>query len=210
MREAGLTAMAISWDAWHLPYIRPEWVANCIDACAEAGIPTQIRVLTTRDHGVAEALDSLDPDALGRVERISSGPVLPIGRGAQTLDPEQVYQVGSLGAACHSFLAVTVNAWGNVFPCCQGFDQTDTHVAGNVRHEALDTVVARMSADPLVRVLVLGGVAKLYALLGHDLLGDGEFKGICHACWSLFSDPARVDRVRSALAELTASVRDRA
>ncbi|MBX6722140.1 MAG: radical SAM protein, partial [Dactylosporangium sp.] len=120
LRDAGLTAMAVSWDAWHLPYIRPDWVKHCLDACAEVGIPTQVRVLTTRDHGVAEALDALDADALGRVERISSGPVLPIGRGAQSLDPAQVFQVGSLSAACHTFLAVTVNPWGNVFPCCQG------------------------------------------------------------------------------------------
>jgi hypothetical protein len=207
LRGAGLTAMAVSWDVWHQPYIHPDWVRHCVDACAEAGIPTQIRVLTTRDHGVAEALDALDADALGRVERISSGPVLPIGRGARTLDPDQVFQVGSLLGACHAYLAVTVNAWGNVFPCCQGFDQTDGYLIGNVSREPLDVIVRRMGADPLVRVLVLGGVAKLYALVGQDLTDDPAYKGICHACWALFKDADRVRRVRLALADLAASVR---
>lgn len=207
LREAGLTAMAISWDYWHLPFIRPEWVDNCITACAEEGIPVQVRVLTTRQHGVEEAVSALDAEALGHVDRISSGPVLPIGRGAETLDPADVFQVGSLTGTCHTFLAVTVNAWGNVFPCCQGFDQTDAHLLGNVRQEPLDRIVARMGAEPLVRVLVLGGIAKLYALLGEDLSADSSYKGICHACWSLFSDPDKTRRLTAALEELTAGVR---
>ena len=209
LRDAGLTALAVSWDHWHLPYIRPAWVEHCLRACAEVGLPTRLRVLTSRAHGVEEALAGLDAAALAHVDRISSGPVLPIGRAASALDPAELFDVGALTGACHTFLAVTVNAWGNVFPCCQGFDQTDTHLLGNVRDEPLGGIVARMSAAPLVRMLVLGGVARLYALLGEDIAADRSYRGICHACWSLFSDPAKVRRVNSALAELAAEAVNR-
>ena len=37
LKEAGLTRMEISWDFWHLPWIRPLAVANCIRGLPEPG-----------------------------------------------------------------------------------------------------------------------------------------------------------------------------
>jgi hypothetical protein len=206
LSAAGLTRIAISWDYWHQPYIRPAWVEHCINACADAGIECQLRLVTSRHHGAQEALQALDPAVLDRVDRISGNPVQPIGRAAVTLDPAEVFQSGELTGSCHNTLSVTVNAWGNVFPCCSGFDQTTARLIGNVRDEPLPSIVARMGHTPLIRVLVLGGIAKLYALLGEDITAGGRFKGICHACWSLFDDPDRAARAETALNELARAV----
>jgi len=199
---AGLTRIAISWDHWHRPFIRPAWVEHCVNACADAGIECQLRIATSRDHGAQEALELLDPAVLDRVDRISGSPVQLIGRAASALDPAEVFQSGSLDRSCHSTLSVTVNAWGNVFPCCSGFDQTTARLIGNVRDEPLPQIVERMGRTPLIRVLVLGGIAKLYSLLGEDITAGGRYKGICHACWSLFDDPGRARQAEAALDEL--------
>ena len=54
LREAGLTDMEISWDAWHRPYVSPEAISNCLDACYETGIRSTLRVLSTKTHSFEE------------------------------------------------------------------------------------------------------------------------------------------------------------
>lgn len=193
--EAGLTAMEISWDHWHMPYIRPAAVGNALRACRELGVTTNLRVLTTTDHHPAEALGYLDPDALRLADEISSAPVFPTGRAAAKLDPATIWANGSLGGSCHSVLNLTVNAAGRVAPCCAGADQTEGLTFGSVLEESIVDIARRMQSSLLLKVLTFNGVGSLIPLTGEKAGDLAESSSICHACWRIFSDADLTERV---------------
>ena len=200
LRRAGVTSMEISWDYWHTPYVTGDAVSNCLVACAEEEIETNLRLLATRSHSYTEALDRLRPDAVACAGRITGGPVFATGRAARELDPDDFYRQTELDGNCHTVLNLTVNALGNVFPCCAGLDQTDNYVFGNIRERSIDDIVDRLERSALVRTIVFHGVASLLPLLERQGIDMGrEYNGICHLCWSIFSRPECVQAIEREL-----------
>jgi hypothetical protein len=198
LRDAGVTSLEISWDYWHQAFIPAESVGRAITACFEAGIETNIRVLTTRSHNLEEALRPIPQDDLARATRITSGPVFATGRASLTIPSDEFHDTGAgLNSACHPTLNLTVNSFGNVFPCCAGFDQTEHYLFGNVHDESIAVIAERINADPIARTVVFRGVRHLVPVLeaaGIDL--QENFRGICQLCWTIFSSPACVKALR--------------
>jgi hypothetical protein len=196
-REAWLTSMEISWDHWHSPYIPTEAISNCLEACAEHEISSNLRILTTKLHSVSEALSFIRPEALQLANEISSCPVFPTGRAKREVDSADIYVGGNLQGCCHHMLNLTVNALGNVCPCCAGADQTDGLSFGNIRENSIDEIASYMQRSPLLRVLVFQGVGTLRPILERAgiRLGD-EFANICHMCFEIFSRPERYEVIR--------------
>jgi hypothetical protein len=192
LRQSGLNRLEISWDIWHEPFISPGAVNNCIRACHAAGIATNLRLLTTADHSAQEALDLLDYGALDLVTVVSSGPVFAVGRGAD-LPRETLLPLDDSGS-CHTALHLTVNARGDVFPCCAGFDQSGAALFGNVRDTPIWQIAEAMNHSLLLRFVVFEGISSLRPILEAcgvtDL--DPSYTGICHMCWDIFSRPERV------------------
>lgn len=189
IRDAGVTTLEISWTYWHSQWVAAEAVSNCLEACRDAGIETNLRVLTTRSHTIEEALERLRPAAAESAARITSGPVFATGRAAREIDPDDLWQTrGSLDESCHSVLNLTVNALGNVFPCCAGIDQTDTFLFGNIRDLSIVEIAERMNRSPVVRMIVFRGIRSLLPILAEAGIDIGDkFNNICHMCWSIFS-----------------------
>ena len=198
---AGLTGMEISWDHWHRPYVDAAAVNNCLEACARHGIAANLRILSTKPHSYHEALSLLRPDALACAQTITCAPVHPTGRAGAEIAPEDIHDQGTLDDTCHSILNLTVNARGDVSPCCAGLDQLSGHSFGNAGREDIGAIAARLNASPIIRTLVFRGVLHLRALLKDAGLDPGTgFTGICHMCWSIFSDPAAVRAIEDAYA----------
>lgn len=199
-RHAGMTGMEISWDHWHEPYVSAEAVSNCLEACFDVGIETNLRILSSRSHACDDALRSLRLDALGLATRITCAPVMPTGRAAVRLPLTDMYDHGTLNDTCHSILNLTVNARGGVSPCCSGLDQLGYDLFGNVKGAPLADIVRRMDRSLLIRLLVFRGVLVLARLL--DEIGvsvAGRFTSICHQCSVMFSDPAIISALDEAL-----------
>lgn len=189
-RDAGLTSIEISWDFWHQPYIKPEAISNCLEACAAYSIKSNLRILTTMVHSVEEALAALTPEALATADEISSGPVFPTGRAATEVDKEEIFYWGDLGSTCHSVLNLTVNARGDVYPCCAGADQTDWLRFGNIRDKPIHEIAEYMNSSSLLRSLVFLGVGTFVPILKDAGIDIGDrFSNICHLCFSIFSTP---------------------
>ncbi|MFA9560476.1 radical SAM/SPASM domain-containing protein [Evansella sp. AB-rgal1] len=191
LSESGVTSLELSWDYWHQPFIKGDAISNCLLACKEVEIETNLRLLTTKDHSMEEALSFLQQEAIESASRITSGPVFATGRAAKELNPEEFYHSrSSLDDNCHRVLNLTINSFGNVFPCCAGFDQTNNYINGNASQESLATIVERMNNDPLIRRVVFSGIRSLVPILeenGHDLGED--YYNICHLCFTIFSNP---------------------
>lgn len=191
LRENGVVSLELSWDYWHGEFIPPAWVENCLIACNEYDISTNLRVLTTRHHSMQEALSRLDPQALRLVHFITSGPVFATGRAAEVLPSEEFYSSrAGLEDACHAILNLTVNVYGEVFPCCAGFEMCRSCAFGNIHEEPLEDIVIRMNNDAMLRQLVFLGPASFLPLLEEKGCKiNTEQYSICQLCSTIFSNP---------------------
>ncbi len=195
-RKAGLTRMEISWDHWHAPFIPQTAISNAILCCFEYGVSTTLRLLTTRRHSTEEALSGFSDEVLAMTSDISICPVFPTGRAASELPSEEIFNSGQAGGTCQSVLNLTVNARGNVFPCCAGSDQTEHLSFGNIREESIVDITARMNQSDLLRALVFLGPQALLPIVAdlHD--GTKDYANMCHLCWTLFSRPETAIRIK--------------
>ena len=206
-RKNGLLRMEISWDYWHSPFISPAAVANCIDACFEEGVKTNLRVLSTKRHSAQEALEAIRRDTLSRCDEVSCGPVFPTGRAEKTIPKDEIFYKGNLANVCHGVLNLTVNATGKVYPCCAGADQTDALAFGNIKNDSLQTIVERMDRSLLLRALVFLGPGSFLGILKeHGVDFAGPHSNICHLCWDIFSNAEHMSTVSSHLERLEQDV----
>ena len=197
LKDAGLTQMEVSWDHWHKPYIKSKCIDNAILALRARGIYVNLRILTSKKHGLREALSSLSLTALAEVSEVSSGPVFPTGRASKKIDKDEFHYGQGLAGACHSVLHLTINARGDVYPCCAGADQTDSLAFGNISKESLSSIYEKMNNDSMLRVLVFYGIGALVPLLEEKhTIREEEYTNICHLCWEIFSNPQRASRIR--------------
>lgn len=196
LRRSGVTGVELSWDFWHLPYVRPTAVSNAILACSEQGVYLNLRVLTTKTHDLSEALALLDVSAIDAVDEISVGPVMRIGRAVYELADDEFHAGTPLGSNCHSILHLTVNSQGNVYPCCAGADQTDSLSFGNVHRESILDIYQRMNESRLLRLLVFYGVGAFVPILQQKGIQiSPEPVGMCELCWEIFSDQERAQMI---------------
>jgi hypothetical protein len=202
-REAGLTRMEISWDHWHKPFISSATICNAIRACFECDIVTTLRLLTTRQHSVEEALATIPDDILAMSSNVSVCPVFPTGRAATSIPAEEIFNSGNADGTCQAVLNLTVNARGNVFPCCAGSDQTESLSFGNIRDDSIVEIAARMNRSDLLRTLVFLGLEALLPVVADLRIGTGRYANICHLCWTLFSNPESTSRIKSWFDERT-------
>jgi hypothetical protein len=203
LREAGLLRMEISWDAWHLPYISGDAVSNAITACADAGIETNLRLLTSTSHDAAEALSKLRPESVNLLTISTCGPVFKSGRAGEALADDEFVYSSDLGGSCHAVLNLTVNAKGNVSPCCAGMDQTEELVFGNIREERISDIADYMNRSALLRVIVFEGVAALVPILKKaGVYEDQQYTNICHLCFNIFSNADRTAAVKAFFEQL--------
>ncbi len=189
LRSSGVTSIEISWDFWHQPYIPAKTIGYCLQACRDQDIETNLRILTTRSHGLAEAIETLPNQAIAAAHRITSGPVFATGRAAKQILKDDFHKPpNGYSGACHSALNLTVNSFGNVFPCCAGFDQTNHYIVGNINDESIIVISERINRDPVMRSVVFRGAESLLPMLRASGIDLGEdFNNMCHLCWTIFS-----------------------
>lgn len=187
-RKAGLVNMEISWDNWHKSYISADAVSNAIEACANNDIYVILRTLTTKSHLFDEAISQLRPDALALANQITSCPVFPTGRAKEKIDSSDIFH-SNISGSCFSLLNLTVNANGDVYPCCSGADQTKGLAMGNIRKESIIDIAARMRSSPMLRTIVFYGVKKLIPILrSYGYKMKGKYANTCHLCFEIFSN----------------------
>ncbi|HEX7687657.1 MAG TPA: radical SAM protein [Burkholderiaceae bacterium] len=194
LRDAGLQRAEISWDHWHGPHIPAHAINNCLHAMEANDIQTNLRLLTSRSHSAEEALAALSPAALAKASVITSAPVFQVGR-AMELPAEDIY-ASDQNATCHSALNLTVNARGFVYPCCAGFDQTNSELFGSIRERDIADIAADINRSLLVRLVVFEGINSLRPIL--QLLGEelkDQYSSICGMCFEVFSNPERVRKL---------------
>lgn len=199
IRKSGLTHMEISWDYWHYQFVSPETINNCLQACYENEIATNLRLLTTRSHQMKEVMDLLDPDAVKLAGKISCGQVAAVGRATKFLNEDDLYHPPcGMSAVCENNFSVTVSSKGFVAPCCAGLDQCDEYVNGNIYNESLASILKRMNRDVVLRRIAFLGIKSFFPIFKEcGIEYRGKFMSPCKICAQVFSKKENIDAVRA-------------
>ena len=195
-RDAGLTRIEISWDKWHAVFVAKQCVENCILAFYELGVEIVLRALSTKTEPAGKSVAMLDHDLLDLVNEIVFCPVMPMGRAAETFHPNDFLYTDTLGASCHHMLNFTVNAAGNVFPCCSGLDQNGNVAFGSVHEHSVKEIIELMNKSLLLKALVFQGPGSLVPIIEDCGMSVGrDYTTLCHLCTFLFSDKRMCNKV---------------
>lgn len=206
LREAGLTRMEVSWDAWHTDFVPPLAINNCIKSAYKNNIEVILRVLSTKKEAAEAAIRMLDQDVLSCVYSICCSPVTQSGRAIETISKSDIFNSNNLGQACHSMLNLTVNPLGEVSPCCAGLDQTKNLNLGNVYNTSIVDITERMNDSLLLRFLVFSGAGSLVPILedaGFQV--NRDFSSLCDLCWNIFSDQEKTQAIQSYFTKIQGS-----
>jgi len=205
LKNAGVSALEISWDYWHFEHISSEMVCNCIEVCYETGIETNLRLLATRKHTHLESLSHLKSSTLNIVDRIICSHVSPTGRACKTIPKSELFFDKNISSTCYHSLNLTVNANGYVYPCCSGFDQTENIIFGNIYKTPIHIIAARMNASPLLQTVVLYGISAFIPILKKNgiEINERNYADICTLCWSIFSNKEYVKIIKNYFDETT-------
>ena len=208
MRDSGVTGIELSWDHWHGEFIPARAIDNCLLACRENDIDVNLRLLSTKRHKMDESLSLLDSESLRLAQTISCGPVIASGRAMEALDRDDIYmsERGARGS-CFTALNLTVNSFGEVFPCCSGFETCRSCAFGNIYDTPISEIVSKMNSDPMLRQLVFMGAESFLPML-HDggcEIREGDYRTACEMCSAIFSDEDRLLVVREEFCRRRAS-----
>jgi len=134
LAAAGVTYFEVSIDFWHLPYVSVERVRCLLRAMRRTGLRATLRTLSSRTHHLPELLQTFQEHELLQVV-IGNGRMQPVGRGALTIPPSEIYYGNGVEGSCDQQLNLTITPNGNVYPCCAGADMTESLSSGNVHNE---------------------------------------------------------------------------
>lgn len=191
LKEAGVSIIEFSVSAFHREYISSQPVANIIRAAKQVGVSITLRISTTRTHRASEVMSHLDSESQRDIA-INAARVTSMGRAKEAIPKEDLWtEPGIPLGACNSVLNITINAKGDVFPCCAGSENCPPLLLGNCLEQPLTDVVKSLRGNFLVRTLVHAGPAYYAALiaeagLGHKLLPS--YGTYCHLCTQIFTD----------------------
>jgi len=189
VKEAGLTRLEISWDSWHEQYIDVQCINNSIKACYSYGIEIILRSLSTKSKSAKDALKLVNENVFDLIDELVCCPVIPIGRASNLVSKDDILYTETLGSACHHMLNLTVNCFGDVYPCCSGLDQNGNLKFGNVYDHSIFDIAEGMNRSLLLRILVFQGIGSFVPILESSGINIGtEFNTICHLCWLIFSN----------------------
>ena len=204
LAEAGATYFEVSIDFWHMPYVSFDRVRCLLRAMRRTGLRATLRTLSSRSHHLDELLAEFQDGDLLQVI-IGNGRVQPVGRGAVTIPPSEVYYGSGPQGCCEQQLNLTISPNGNVYPCCAGADMTESLACGNVHRDSLPEAVLKMRTDALIREIIHAGTGQLIPIIHQLGFGDRllpAYSGICHLCWDVFKDNELAGALREHFQEL--------
>lgn len=204
MLENGVTRVTFSWDPSHGEFVSPQTVQNGIDACMHAGM----RVCLTGNFKTKDDCHTnygIDVSAYKDFANFSmrASCVVPAGRGKNL---EGVYRVPiSLIEAeafrCPGRKAQELSVFakdGLAQPCCSiqaGYDMPNLRI-GDWRIQSVRELLDSQQGDPYYRIIVDGGFAFLYEVLGEQaqdirqrLIPFGNAVSPCHLCEAIMIGP---------------------
>lgn len=194
-REAGLNALAISIDDFHMPFINIGKIKNAVRASVELGIFTRLHVVVTKssrdlNHYLSELGDLAKH--LNSSEEIKA---VPSGRARLEIPTDDfIYETGIPVGKCPSE-TFTLIPKGKIYYCCSAFGTFDNQVdplkIGELEDLTYEELMDYSTSAPIYKVLrEIGPSAFIPAIksAGSDHKLSGKYVNVCHLCTEILSD----------------------
>jgi len=205
--ECGLGALLISVDDFHLEYIAPSLIRNCVNTATSMGIKCTLQVITTKTSRKAADLQellNLPPD--GTYIEWLENPCDPIGRAAVKVPVEEFNRkVITEGSLCSVFRLLSVRLDGTALPCCGSGSEAVGLSIGNVFLQDIEEIISDANRSPILNSLaVYGGPFELLEILskiGYPEYLHKQYSSACDACYQIFKRPEVTQSLKQALAD---------
>ena len=206
LKEAGLDALCVSWDAYHEEFSPAENALLVLDLAKQAGIrQVFVRGVISANGAISRIEDKLVSINID----YQKVPVLRLGIAESLpMDHFRFREELPIGG-CGIVLSPVVEPDGRVFACCgpaRNTHATNSALAiGNTNDEDLNSIFYRAVRDPLLEAINTIGPYGLYQLVEndpdlHDLLPPRTgYTGMCELCLDITDVPEVVSRIRERL-----------
>jgi MoaA/NifB/PqqE/SkfB family radical SAM enzyme len=204
LREAGLTALCVSWDIYHEEFCRPENALLVIDTAREIGLEVSVRGVHPAD-GVKPEIEQKLVTINVRYEKV---PVIKLGRAETLPDSHFLFSDSVARGGCGTVLSPTIEPDGSVYACCgpsRGSQRSSPLVLGNVNRESLASILTRGREDPVLEAINRVGPFGIHHLLKEDPRfqaaspGRKSYTGMCELCLDICNNPHVIDLLRERL-----------
>lgn len=215
LKEAGLGELNYSMDDFHQAYIPLTHIGYAVAAALELEIPVLLAHKSypgsrsspatyeaLLDRGIP-ILEDLLPEEYGKWPlTISSGNTLPIGRGAQKIDPlawvpAKVTEDRWRGPCNEVLKEIVIAPEGRLSPCCGLMDRSIPYFyAGSVIEQDLLEVLEVANKSVLYNWLALGGPS---SIMDYIISQDptipflSRYVQNCQICNEIFSDARKTE-----------------
>ncbi len=215
LKEAGLGELNYSVDDFHQAYIPLAHIRYAVAAAEELEIPVLLAHKSYPGSKSSRAtyeallereiplLEDLPPEEYGkRPLTISSGHTLPIGRGAQKVNPldwvpPEVTEERWRGPCNEVLKELVIAPDGRLSPCCGLVERTIPYFyAGSVIEQDVFEVLEVANKSVLYNWLALGGPS---SIMDYILSQDpsipflGRYVQNCQLCNEIFTDPRKTE-----------------
>lgn len=202
LREvSSIRMIALSTDAYHQQSIPFARVRNAIAAAQALNIPYNVAVCTEREDDPAYRAVLAQLHEIAHPDLINTAITFPVGRAAERIGLDR-YQTSKTPpiAACSAGSAPIIFPDGRMIACIGPvIDLRHEHPLcyGNLREKTLAEILDAAEVNPILHTIRVWGPRKLISLLQeagrNDLLPEWYIQdSVCHACYSLMSNPETV------------------
>jgi MoaA/NifB/PqqE/SkfB family radical SAM enzyme len=206
LRDAGLTALAVSVSRFHRLYVPLHRASRALRIARELGIRTELKGVVTKqemaEHGMLEEWkNSLDADV------IHIFPVLPSLREGGVLPEDEYYREPGIPSDPCPGEVLTIYYDGVARSCCFPAPTDQFLTIGHVGSQPLTDVIRQMRESTTQRILRERGPihfanAAVAAGLGHRL--RSSYAGVCDLCTHIRED-AGLRRVAESVVQVESS-----
>jgi len=196
----GLAELLVSLDDFHLEFVDPKNIENCVRAAVSMGVHVTIQTIETMTgHGMKHFQEHLDLPGEGDLVRWVGSECHPAGRAAsQVPGSDLLLQWSNSPGRCTAMRVWNIDPYGFVTPCC-GTAFAPRLKMGNAFEEDLHVLVDRANVNPLVNTLAAWGgpylLIKLLEANGYPDYSTKLFASHCHACDTVLRDERALELI---------------
>jgi MoaA/NifB/PqqE/SkfB family radical SAM enzyme len=195
VKQAGLDALAISFDDFHLPFITLDKIKNAIKACVDLGIHARLHVVVTKETNDLNYYLSQLGDLAKYLSSSEEILAMPSGRALLEIPKEDfIYTEGIPTGKCPSE-TFTVTPNKKIQYCCSGFGTVHSKTAplqiGDLNESTYEEIFELSNVKPLFKVIREKGPQAFIPEIIESGLEDKLFKNyvnVCHLCTEILND----------------------
>lgn len=152
LSECGLARMNISYDHYHKVFVSQDNINRLVKQCIRYRLPYVITVVKLKNEMIGDVIDDFSVE--NGLVHLLIAPCEPAGRAKEKFDQERFIRNKSInGLVCPYDGIITINADGNIYPCCAHQVFESNLSVGNYKDLEAAEILSRLKNNGLLYIL---------------------------------------------------------